>query len=43
MVVNTNEIKSSHVNNKGVPITDYTNPSIKIIKKHKGHIFLREG
>lgn len=43
MLVNTNEIKSSHFNHAGVPIVGYTNPAIKVIKKQKGHIFLREG
>jgi hypothetical protein len=43
MKVSPDEIKSNNFQDADVPIVAYTSPSIKIIKKQKGHIFLREG
>ncbi|MBB6446620.1 4Fe-4S dicluster domain-containing protein [Bacillus benzoevorans] len=41
--VDANEMKSNHFQDADIPIVAYTNPSIHILKKQKGQIFLREG
>ena len=43
MKVDEDEISENNFQNADVPIVAYTKPSIYIIKKQKGHIFLREG
>ncbi|WP_191090688.1 4Fe-4S dicluster domain-containing protein [Niallia endozanthoxylica] len=43
MKVSSDEIKANNFQDADVPIVAYTRPSVNILKKQKGHIFLREG